>query len=337
MNRITIIPKIFINGFKNNIILPKTNKFRAQPYSCLISRNKWSRTSSIFLANPVLTQASGQTSGLSTSVKATPTKRSPRARKPINEMPKAIETFTCISFYHFVEINPGLISTLIPQIKSKIDDLNPLIRGTLLIATEGINAAFVLPKNQISTFQELLFQIDPIIFDGKSVSYNIGKTIEIPLFESVNKPPTMEDALRLLVGNLRNHSISNQYFKHPSQEIIKARYEKILRVHNLKKAEHYRSFFPFKKLLVKHKKQILTDGLFVPEVGSSISVVNWKNAGDEVPPEAWHKEITEKVVNNQKDSVVSKDTPLILGKFIYSDLCMPPELISIMLLPRLSQ
>ena len=328
MNRLIIFPKTFVNGFKYYLHLPKADKFRFPTYSCLISRQRWSQSSSVFLSNPVATQACGQSSGLSTSLNSTPTKKSSKERKLINEAPKAIETFTCISFYHFVDINPGLISTFIPLIKSKISELNPLIRGTLLIATEGINAAFVLPRNQISAFQELLFEIDPIIFDGKSVSYNIGKNIEIPLFESVNKPPTMEDARRLLVGNLRNHSTPYQYFKPPSKEIIEARYDKIFRLHNAKKAEYYRSFFPFKKLLVKQKKQILTDGLFVPEVGSSSSVVNWKNAGDEVSPEAWHKEIMEKVVSIQKDAVGSKETPLILGKLKPSDVSASPELIS---------
>eukprot|EP01038_Epipyxis_sp_PR26KG_P013177 gene13177-17655_t len=41
--------------------------------------------------------------------------------------------------------------------------------------------------------------------------------------------------------------------------------------------------FPYKKLLVKEKKEILTDG---------IDALDWDNNGDELPPEVWHEELS---------------------------------------------
>jgi hypothetical protein len=43
--------------------------------------------------------------------------------------------------------------------------------------------------------------------------------------------------------------------------------------------------FPFKKLVVRHKKAILTDGLQ--------SALNWAEAGPEMPAELWHNTIVE--------------------------------------------
>ena len=57
--------------------------------------------------------------------------------------------------------------------------------------------------------------------------------------------------------------------------------------------------FPFKKLMVKVKRQILTDGMLTDnddnnDAAAAVSPLDWTDAGPEIPPSMWHLEVSQR-------------------------------------------
>lgn len=134
--------------------------------------------------------------------------------------------FTSISFFKFVPIpNP---QEIVDKVKLHFSDTLG-VRGTVLLAKEGVNAQMMVPKLLVDVLPELLSQIDANIF--RDVNINVGQTID---YETSDIP------------------------------------------------------FPFKRLIVREKHQILTDGLLFADESAAL---DWNDAGPEVPPAQWHQEL----------------------------------------------
>lgn len=67
-------------------------------------------------------------------------------------------------------------------------------------------------------------------------------------------------------------------------------------------AGHYKArSFPFKKLLVKRRKEVLTDGID--------EALDWDDAGPELPPADWHDEL---VAKQRLDHLHHEEAPILL-------------------------
>lgn len=140
---------------------------------------------------------------------------------------------TAISFYKFVTIDDDRVDRIVSEAKQKLSQLP--VKGTLLVAKEGYNGQFVVPKQLLQdSFLKTLESVDPLFSD---LEINIGETIDY-----------------------------NQ------QQIP----------------------FPFKRLLVKRKKEIITAGF-----GEDL---NWEDSGREVDPEEWHT------------ALAADSAPIVLGR-----------------------
>lgn len=64
--------------------------------------------------------------------------------------------------------------------------------------------------------------------------------------------------------------------------------------------------FPYKKLMVKRKPKVLTDGFLDSNDASNVSFDWSKNNGIELPPELWHQEISAASSDSNKDDSKSK-------------------------------
>lgn len=91
-------------------------------------------------------------------------------------------------------------------------------------------------------------------------------------------------------------------------------YEKLMRAVHYDITKYYTNFYPFKKLSIKEKKQILTDGLLGKGddelTGKQRNKIDWSDAGAELAPNQWHEEIASKLLRisyNTKDG--SSSTP----------------------------
>jgi UPF0176 protein len=140
--------------------------------------------------------------------------------------------FTSISFFKFVPISDP--SGIVDKVKLQFDTA-PGVRGTVLLAEEGVNAQLVVPKLLVDGLPELLSRADSEIFSD--ININVGQTID---YETSDIP------------------------------------------------------FPFKKLVVREKKMILTDG--IPFVDGGI---DFSDAGPEVSPSQWHQELRQ--LNNKEN------------------------------------
>jgi predicted sulfurtransferase len=137
------------------------------------------------------------------------------------EAPKTTQ-YVCLSFFKFVNVSdPSIVAEKIKATLNKFED----VKGTLLVANEGINGQFALPTSLQHEFARSLANID-VVLDG--ISLNIGETIAYS------------------EGDER---------------------------------------FPFRKLAVRVKKRLLTDGL--PD-----GAYDWNDSGPEITPEVWHSEVS---------------------------------------------
>lgn len=179
-------------------------------------------------------------SGTSSSGKGTNPRNKRKKSTGLQFSPKE---FTCLSYFRFVPIQEETIEELITRGKG-IFSPYPEMKGTILIAKEGVNGAFAIPTLGIPLFKNLMRSIDPGIFGN--IDYNIGTKL-------ANVTPA----------------------------------DKI---------------FPFRKLVIKRRKEVLTD---------KIPDLNWQDAGPELPPAQWHKEL--KTLKPFEEAMQKDDEPILLG------------------------
>ena len=169
-------------------------------------------------------------------------KGNPRKRHP-TKLHFAPKEYTCLSYYRFIPIADESISGLIARGKEVFTPY-PEIKGTILIATEGINGAFAVPTQSIPLFKNLMRTINPTIFGN--IDYNYGtKLAHVTPMDSI---------------------------------------------------------FPFRKLLIKRRKEVLTDR--IPDL-------NWQDAGPELPPAEWHEEL--KTLKTFDEAIADPKEAILLG------------------------
>jgi hypothetical protein len=91
--------------------------------------------------------------------------------------------FTSVTFYHFHSMTVQQYQNIYTHFIPRITELNPWIKGTLIMAiNEGINGQVFVPKEEITPFINLLFKLDPMIFPREI--FNRGKEIEVPIIRT---------------------------------------------------------------------------------------------------------------------------------------------------------
>eukprot|EP00981_Chlorochromonas_danica_P000166 scaffold47_cov172-Ochromonas_danica.AAC.6 len=107
-----------------------------------------------------------------------PSSSKPNRRETAEErelkIKKTRDNYTALSFYKFLPIDQDYIPVLINHAKEILSPHG--IRGTLLIATEGINAAFAVKTTEISSFPDLLRSVDNRIFSD--IDFNYGEELQ---------------------------------------------------------------------------------------------------------------------------------------------------------------
>lgn len=144
---------------------------------------------------------------------------------------------TMISFYRFLHVSePGKVAD---EFRATIQNLDASIRGTLYVAEEGINGAFMVPTSRLQEFHSALGFVRGMRGKLADLDFNIGECMS---------------------------------------------------------AEDIASNPPFRKLLIKSRPQILTDGLARNMDQASM---DWNDAGPEVSPEQWHQEVEKDVAEDR--------------------------------------
>lgn len=80
------------------------------------------------------------------------------------------DNYTALSFYKFIPIDTETITALIDTLKANLSTHG--MRGTLLLANEGINGAFAVKTNQLDLFKQVLHAADSRVFADLDI--NIG-------------------------------------------------------------------------------------------------------------------------------------------------------------------
>lgn len=188
----------------------------------------------------------------------------------IHESFGVLQKFTALSFFKFINVPEEKIDETVSRYKLEILKVVPkeLAKGTLLVATEGINGQFCVPTNILDDFltsitavTKLTYQNNPKYSESNiTMDFTIGETLEYPL--PITKPSlSSKETLSVPEGRP----------------------------------------FPFRKLIVRRKKSILTDG--------GLQGIDWADAGPEMNPAEWHSCM--KAMQQQ-----SKETrPILIGPF----------------------
>ena len=157
-----------------------------------------------------------------------------------------------LSFYQFVNIDePDII---VEKLKMSLNELD--VKGTLLVSSEGYNGQFIIPLNVLDKFHSTIVSTAPTIFT--KLDFNLGKihNFDDDIDDNTNSDYNDYD-------NNRNDYNNNDKNKVP---------------------------FPFKKLLVRRKHSILTDGL--PATERMQVMDNGLDNGPELDADNWHEEIS---------------------------------------------
>lgn len=155
------------------------------------------------------------------------------------------------SFYRFIPLTEDRINEVIIKSKTLLSQDYPQVKGTLLIAHEGVNGQFCLPIEMMDEFSNILCRIDNELF--APIKLNVG--------------------LPFSTHQLGPNSL------------------------------------PFKKLLIKHRREVLTD---------QILDLDWADAGPEVAPADWHNELLAmQVTKNTADVANTADAPILLGMTVH--------------------
>eukprot|EP01031_Cornospumella_fuschlensis_P027294 gene27294-32966_t len=154
--------------------------------------------------------------------------------------------YNVLSFYKFHKLEEKEIESLLVSIPAqlKTETWTPLrdLRGTLMVANEGINGQFALTPESIPIFKSLLTSVHPALFGE--------------VYFNVHTP------------------------------------------HILTHPKH--SSFPYKRLIIRRKKEVLTTIPTRDEYGMEVSEpapaeaellksLDWSDAGPELAPADWHQ------------------------------------------------
>mmetsp|Transcript_6343 Transcript_6343/g.8876 ORF Transcript_6343/g.8876 Transcript_6343/m.8876 type:complete len:338 (+) Transcript_6343:28-1041(+) len=159
-----------------------------------------------------------------------------------------LQKFTALSFFKFMNVPEEILDVTVSRYRLEILKALPLelAKGTLIVATEGINGQFCVPSNFLDDFLRsitaITYQTNPKTLKNETnpaIDFNIGETLEYPIPKN-NLSRSIKETLSVPEGRP----------------------------------------FPFRKLIVRRKKSILTDG--------GLQGIDWEDAGPEMTPAEWH-------------------------------------------------
>ena len=214
-------------------------------------------------------------------------------------------TWTAISFYRFFTPDQQLSEErqkhLIPIIKIALSDIKAL--GTFLLSNEGYNAALAIPTPSLLRTYKSLRSADSIFQSG--LDFNIGKTFDYgPNFDHSYSKRTQKGGYdEYNARSLPNREPTSQLSSQPTNQADHVLYTSTSCPSQVTDNEPIGVLhFPFKKLVVRCKLAVLTDGLR-RSTASSGPALDWTDAGPELLPEQWHLELARGV---------EEEPPLIL-------------------------
>jgi hypothetical protein len=190
---------------------------------------------------------------------------------PLSNKYNDTKQFTSLTFFKFVEISEKVLDDLVNEYKFQLSHL--FSRGSLIIASEGLNGQFCVPTDQLGEFMQIIRAVLRRNYLSDEVDFNLGDTHHYPV------------------------AIVND--NHEDRET----YEPLLSVPE-------GLVFPFRKLIVRRKRAILSDGM-LREKGLQL---NWQDAGPELSPAEWHESVA-KLENTEEP----EKQPLLLGDICAND------------------
>ena len=176
--------------------------------------------------------------------------------------------YTSLTFFKFIEISEVVLDDLVNEFKSQLN--NSISRGSLTIASEGLNGQFCVPSDQLDSFMKSIRVVLRRKYLSDDVDFNVGDTLHYPIAVSDDNDGENYEPLLSVPDGLP---------------------------------------FPFRKLIVRRKRAILSDGM-LREKGLEL---NWQDAGPELSPSQWHNSLAS--INKTTDA---QNQPLLLGNYCLS-------------------
>ncbi len=111
---------------------------------------------------------SSNTSSLSVAVEESKVQKvkKPKKTKAAPPPPPELKSFTALSFYRFHSLSPEEVKHIVEEGPKVLTAYHPDIKGTLLVAGEGINGQFCIPTDIVPHFVSLLQILNNRLFDG---------------------------------------------------------------------------------------------------------------------------------------------------------------------------
>ena len=173
-----------------------------------------------------------------------------------------IDKYKVATFYKFLSI----LDKDIPLIKEKLWELakNKEIKGTVLIASEGVNGTICATENAITQFIEILKQLLNIV-DIK-VKYSWSQKQAFRRFKARKKEEIVTIGLKQInpsksVGKYIKACEWNEFLEDPNTVVIDTRNEYEIKIGNFRGAlnPHTNSFREFPAWVQKHLKPLIEE------------------------------------------------------------------------------
>lgn len=165
----------------------------------------------------------------------------------ISSSNKVTETrrYTSLTFFKFIEISEVVLDDLVNEFKSQLN--NSISRGSLIIASEGLNGQFCVPSDQLDSFMKSIRVVLRRKYLSDDVDFNVGDTLHYPIAVSDDNDGENYEPLLSVPEGLP---------------------------------------FPFRKLIIRRKRAILSDGMLREkgltlnwqDAGPELSPSQWHNS-----------------------------------------------------------